>query len=317
MSKSRLEERLERLRQLRGGIPDEAAAALVRKSLHDRANLIVAEAANAIAHAGLKDLIPELLSAYGRLFENAARTDPKCWGKTAIISALTSMEYTDSPPFIRGLHHVQMEPVWGGQEDAAFQLRSACVLALPACTDLTRIEIFRLLVDAMLDGCDPVRMEGVRVIEQMNGHEAGLLLRLKAGLGDQRSAVSGQVFDSLLALERDTAVEFVARYLNSEAADVRDEAALSLGGSRLVPAVAILIDAWNVSTDHGFRNTLLRALSSSRQPAAIEFLLGIVRSGLTRDMLSAIDALKLNETSPEINAAVEKAKQDRLEINGR
>ena len=145
----------------------------------------------------------------------------------------------------------------------------------------------------------------------MNGDEAGLLLRLKARLGDRRSAVTGQVFDSLLNLEREAAVEFVEMHLHSTDGGVRDEAALSLGGSRLPAAVAVLIEAWNPGTEAGFRGVLLRALSSSRQERAIGFLLDLVRNGLGRDAALAIDALKLHDDSPEIQALLEQTLKSR------
>jgi hypothetical protein len=47
--------------------------------------------------------------------------------------------------FLRGLRHIQTEPVWGGREDTAHVLRAACCAALPQCADLTRDEVLRHL----------------------------------------------------------------------------------------------------------------------------------------------------------------------------
>jgi HEAT repeat protein len=287
---------------------------VLRKSLQDRSNLIVAEAAKVAAHANVSALIPDLLSALDRLYENAVKADPKCWGKTAIVKALTLLGHGESPVFVRGSRYIQMEPVWGGQEDAAVELRSLCVLALVQCTDLSRIDVLRRLVDAMSDSADPVRLEAVRALEQMDGGEAALLLRLKARTGDGRPAVTGQVFDSLLNLEREAGVPFVAEHLKSASAEVCDEAALALGGSRLPDAVRVLMETWKAhdkTMSREFRGVLLRALSSSRQPSAIEFLLDLVRKGASRDAESALDALKLHDGSPEIRTLVEEAKRKR------
>jgi HEAT repeat protein len=164
-------------------------------------------------------------------------------------------------------------------------------------------------VDALADECDTVRIEAVRTLEQMNGDEAALLLRLKAISGDERSAVTGQVFDSLLALEREKSVKFVARFLESEDAEVRDEAALSLGASRLPMAVALLIETWkNPQTRDA---VLLRAVSSSRDETALSFLLDVVRDGISRDSAAAVEALALHKDSPEIQARVEDATRAR------
>src|SRR5688572_30117548 len=155
-----------------------------------------------------------------------------------------------------------MEPVYGGQEDSAVHLRANAVLALVQCADLPRPEILRCLVDALVDKSDTVRVEAVRALEQMNGDEAGVLLRLKAHAGDKRAAVIGQVFDSLLTLERDRAVEFVVRFMKSTDPETRDEAALALGASRLTSAVEKLIEVWKESRGREFGPVVLRALSS-------------------------------------------------------
>jgi HEAT repeat protein len=176
---------------------------------------------------------------------------------------------------------------------------------------MSRLQVLRRVVDALTDPADQVRLEAVRALGQLAGDEASLLLRLKARVGDARPAVVGQVFDSLLALEPEAALRFVADFLRSPAVEVRDEAALSLGGSRLPQAVEVLKDAWKENSDWEFGGVLLRSLSSSRQPTAIEFLLEFVRSGTRREAAQALDALKLHENSSEIWSLVEEAKANR------
>ncbi|HET9220207.1 MAG TPA: HEAT repeat domain-containing protein, partial [Terriglobia bacterium] len=276
------EERIVELKRLRVGAP-EAAEPLLKKALLDKSNLVVAEAAKIAGDLQRSGLIPDLLAAFTRLFDDPVKNDPKCWGKTAIIKTLTGLDFGESAPFLRAAAHIQMEPVYGGQEDSAVHLRANAVLALVQCTDLTRPEILRCLVDALADASDTVRIEAIRALEQMNGDEAGVLLRLKAHAGDKRSAVIGQVFDSLLALERERAVAFVGRFMKSPDPETRDEAALALGASRLTSAVERLIEAWKESRGRELGSVLLRALSSSRDETALEFLLGLVREGLSRD----------------------------------
>jgi len=313
MASRKLEEQLERIKLLRDASPDSATVAILRKALADRSNLVVAEAARAAGEIHALDLIPDLLVAYARLFEDPVKTDPKCWGKTSIIKALTLLDYSESPPYVRGSTHVQMEPVWGGQEDAAGKLRSNCILALPQCTDLRRFEVFRCLVDALMDSLDPVRLEAVRTIQQMNGDEAPLLLRLKARSGDARPAVTGQVFDAILNLESEKGLGFVSEFLKSTDAEVRDEAALAMGAWRQPRAVQILIAAWNDTIDRDFRSVLLRALSSSREESALEFLLGLVREGSSYYSESALQALEIHTGSPEIQERIALARRARLQ----
>jgi len=304
------EERIGELRQLRFG-PADAVDPLLQKALQDKSNLVVAEAAKIVGEMRRSMLVSDLLAAFNRLLEDPVKADPKCWGKTAIIKALAALDHRESAPFLRAAAHIQMEPVYGGQEDSATHLRANAVLALVQCTDLTRTEILRQLVDSLADSSDTVRIEAVRTLAQMNGDEAGLLLRLKAISGDKRSSVIGQVFDSLLELERERSVGFVARFLKSSDEETCDEAALSLGASRLAEAVKELIDAWKDSRSREFGSVLLRAVSSSRDEAALNFLLGLVREGLSRDSAAALEALALHADSPEIQQRVEEAKRER------
>jgi HEAT repeat protein len=204
-----------------------------------------------------------------------------------------------------------MEPVYGGQEDTAVHLRANAKLALVQCRDLSRREILRHLVDALADSADTVRIEAVRALEQMNGEEAALVLRLKAHAGDKRPAVIGQVFDSLFVLERDGAVSFVEQFLNGKDDEIRDEAALSIGASRLPSATKVLIKTWKETRNREFGEVLLRALSSSREESALEFLLDLVKSGLSRDSSAALEALALHRDSPEIQSRIELARESR------
>jgi hypothetical protein len=311
LASRKLEDRIEQLRQLRTHAAVADANTKLRRALTDRSNLIVAEAAKTASELHLSELIPDLLTTFDRLFEEPLKSDPKCWGKTAIVKALARLDHSESPPFLRGSQHVQMEPVWGGQEDAAVQLRANSFLALVQCTDMTRFEVLRQLVNAMSDPADPVRIEAVRAMHQLGGEECSLLLRLKARVGDRRPVIIGHVFDALLNMERDQAVPFVAEYLRSGDEALRDEAALALGASRLSGGLKELIETWKSIRSDGFSEILLRAISSSRLPEAIEFLLDLLRNGTARQSAAAAEALKLHEASPEIRTLIDEAKRNR------
>ena len=304
------EERLAHLKQLRNAAPTDAEPAL-RKALTDRSNLVVAEAAKIAAELRCMKLIPDLLATFSRLFEDPVKADPKCWGKTAIVRALTLLDYDQSSTFLRGATHIQMEPVYGGQEDSALHLRANSVLALVQCTDISRPLIFRHLVNALADTSETVRIEAVRAVEQMNGEEAALVLRLKAHAGDSRPAVIGQVFDSLLGLEGENAVGFIAVFLDPARSEICDEAALSLGASRLPVAVEVLIQAWGGARNRDWGAVLLRAMSSSRDESALAFLFDLVRDGLTWEAEAALEALELHRDSTEIQSRIQQAKHER------
>ena len=137
-------------------------------------------------------------------------------GKNAIAKALTEMDYRQSEAYLRGARHVQMEPVWGGQEDTASALRGICLLGLVTCSDVRRETVLRCLVDALTERAQTVRVEAVRALAEMGGDESALLLRLKARAGDKEPPVVGQAFDSLLRLEGAEAVGFIAEFLNGQ-----------------------------------------------------------------------------------------------------
>jgi hypothetical protein len=312
MAKRDVEAAVERIGRLRDVTHAEAVAEL-RKALGDRVNLVVAKAARIAAERQMRELIPDLLVTFDRLFEDAVERDTQCWAKNAIAKALTELDYRESAPYLRGRRHVQMEAVWGGRQDTAQTLRGICLLALAACNDMTRAQTFRLLVDSMADEAQVVRIEAVRAVAEMDGEEAALVLRLKSRVGDAEAPVIGQVFDSLLRLERDAALPLVVEFLDGADEAMREEAALALGSSRMAGAVEMLLKALPRARDAYFRKTILRALSASRQERAMEFLLGLVRDGIRADADGAMEALELHRESPEIRAAVEAAVRDRAE----
>jgi hypothetical protein len=131
MGKARgVEARLERLRTLRKESEPARLAAELAKALADSSNLVVAEAAAMIGAANLADLAPELVAAFDRLLIDPVASDKLCRGKSAIIEALNKIEYLRPEVFLRGIRHVQMEPVWGKSEDSAAHLRANSAFGL-------------------------------------------------------------------------------------------------------------------------------------------------------------------------------------------
>jgi HEAT repeat protein len=306
LASRRIEDQLDRLSALRDTPPEEAQAALA-KALENRVNLVIAKAAKVSAGLQLRALIPNLVRAFERLMESAVERDPQCWGKNAIAEALVDLDYRDSAVFLQGLRHVQMEPGWGGPGDTAQALRGICVSALPCCTDLPRREILRHLVDSLADAAAPVRADALCAVEQMGGEEAALLLRLKARSGDKEARITGHAFECLLRIERQEALGFVSEFLDSRDDEVREEAALALGASRVPKAFDILRKAWTETRDLAFRRVLLRSISALRRPLAIEFLLSLLKSGRDPDAADARAALALHCDSEEIQRLIEDA----------
>src|SRR6516164_8061820 len=97
----------------------EAVVEPLRKALDHRNNYIVGKAADLTVRFHLVQLLPELLAAFDRFFTDPVKTDPQCWAKNALSRALAALGCQDIDVFLRGMRHAQLEPVWGGSEDAA------------------------------------------------------------------------------------------------------------------------------------------------------------------------------------------------------
>ena len=215
----------------------------LRKALADRVNLVAAKAANIAAELPAPEILPDLLRAFDRLFEDPVETGSAMLGEERHRPGAQRSGPSRVAAFLRGAAHVQMEPVWGGQEDTAGPLRGICLLALPACPDLAREQVLRHMVNALTEPSPTVRADAARALAEMQGDDCALLLRLKARAGDAEAAVTGQVLESLLALERRAALPFVRQFL-AAGDQVAEEAALALGGSRQSDAVDVLLESW-------------------------------------------------------------------------
>jgi hypothetical protein len=88
--------------------------AYLRKSLTHRNNFLVSKAVKLVADAELFALLPDTLAAYDRFFLDAAKTDPQCWAKNALVKTLVKLEHRQKDAYLRGLRHHQMEGTWGG-----------------------------------------------------------------------------------------------------------------------------------------------------------------------------------------------------------
>src|SRR5258708_480501 len=198
--KRKFEEQLAELDKLRHQPPEVSVEAL-RKALAHRNNFVVAKAADLVRTLELPQLIPELLLAFDRFFSDAIKNDPQCWAKNALSRALAAFEHQDAAIFLRGMRHIQLEPVWGGSSDTAGTLRATCALALVQCRSLSEPDLLAHLVELLADKDKSVRVEAVRAIEQVASTSAALLLRLKATLGSDEPEVLAACYSGILRTE--------------------------------------------------------------------------------------------------------------------
>ena len=173
------DEQMAALDALKGRELDAAAIAFVKKMLGNRSNYLAGKAARLAEENDLRGLMPELLAAFERFFENAEKSDPQCWAKNALSRTLTKLGCRDKDVFLRGLTFHQYEPVWGGRSDTAGTLRGNCALALVTCDGLITPDLLVLLLEPLTDADKSVRVEAVRALAAL-GEPAVPVLRLRA-----------------------------------------------------------------------------------------------------------------------------------------
>ncbi len=303
--KQAFDEKLAELNELRGQPDSPAVIKQLRRALSDRSNYVVSKAAAITGERQTEELIPDLVQAFLRFFENPAKTDPQCWAKNALAQALKDRGHEDPALWIRGMAHHQPEPVWGGVQDTAATLRGTCALALVNCRSLSDLAILTRLVDLLADPETPARRDAARAIGALGRPEGALVLRTKIHCGDKEETVIGECFATLVHLDPKEGIPLVSRHLKSEDA-LCFEAAGALGESREPEAFEALRSAWENCADRGFRRALLIAIGATRQAAGTEFLLARIASE-DQDAATALEALAPLRFREELRKRVQSA----------
>lgn len=295
--KHNFEEQIAALEELRSQ-PEEARMERLRKALGHRNNFLVAKAADLVREFRMAQLMPELLTAFDRFFDDPEKTDPQCWAKNALSRALAAFEYQEHEVFLRGMRHIQMEPVWGGRSDTAGTLRATCALALVQCRSLTEKDLLEHLVDLFADKDKAVRAEVVRAVEQLDSPSAALLLRLRAIIGNDEPEVLGACYGGVLRIEGVRAIPWVQQFL-AAGDDAAAEAALAIAATHSAEGFETLQESLVKASDSWWRSVLLSAISLTRRDEAMEFLFDLVRTE-SLDAEAAIEAVLRSVPSQEV-----------------
>lgn len=289
MAKQQLDSKVQAVEALRLAPKGPEVEKALAKALADRNNYLAGKAAAVVADLGIQTLIPNLLAAFDRFFEKPADTDPKCWAKEAIARALASLAYTDPAPFLRGIVHRQMEPVWGGQADSAATLRGICALAL-AHTTLPRTAVLGHLVERVADEDKTVRVDAIRSLAQFPVPEGVLLIRMKALVGDAEPEVTGQCLTELLDFAPEEYTPFVVRFADHPTDELQFEAVSALGTSRH----KIAMDA------------LIAMVRDKPMPLAKAALAALARSRMREDLRNQVQEAVQDRQSSSITEAFRK-----------
>lgn len=292
-----LDEKLDAIRRLRGGPLSAEQTAELKKAIADRSNFVVAAAAEIVGNQTLIELAGDLEKAFDRFMSNPIRDDKLCRAKIAIVQALDRVEHMRAAVFERASTHIQLEPVFGGSEDTAAPLRAGALIAL------ARVEgshSLARLVDAMVDPCKDVRIAVAQALAYLNTEAAGLLLRLKARIGDADPEVLSECLAALLADGSTDSLAIACEALESENEDRCEAAAIALGKSRRADAFEPLRDRWSRSYSAVIRQQVLLSIAMLRQSSAIDYLVELVGTASEKDALLALAALKVHSHDPRL-----------------
>jgi HEAT repeat protein len=297
MAKARSSEaKLARLRELRNEPPTPQRLQELRSALRDSSNLVVAEAAEIAGEAHCTDLAPDLVEAFARFLDNPEKKDKLCRAKIAVVEALNKLEYTEEDFYLRGIGYVQLEPAWGGPHDTAVPVRAGCALGLVR----NRYRgVLALLVDLLADGEKAARVGAVQALVYSGTEAGGLLLRLKARLGDEEPEVISECLGGVLELDPAGGVSFVAGFLASGNEPLQEAALLALGSSRQPEAFAVL-KSFAEKRSGGLREVAHVALALLRLPAATDYLLTLLSGQSPEAAASALAALAVYRHDPRV-----------------
>lgn len=298
MAKSRkLEQLLAKLESVRRDPHASESPIALRQILASKYSIAVAQAAKIAGEAERYDLIPDLVAAFDRCMTSPVETDPGCTAKLKIADALYRLEYSNEALFLRGIRHIQQEPIWGGSEDTAAALRGACALGL---VRMNYSQVMSELADLLADPKPDARMAAARAIAYSGDLLAGVpLLRLRIQVGDTAPVLS-DCFLALLQLSPESSLALIGRFFTSDLNEVAEVAALALGESRLPEAFPILQNWWQRTRIAELRRTALTAIALLRQDEAISFLLTLIREGAIPDAKEAIAALSIYHQDPDL-----------------
>ncbi len=307
-SDSKAQAALDVLSQLGPVTPRAELVAALKKGLGDRHFLVVSRAATLSGDRLLHELIPDLLTAYGRFTQDPIKRDPQCKAKGAIARALVALECQDVGFYRAGILYRQLEPVWGGRADTATDLRCSCAMGLAASGQGRAVaELTGLLNDPEV----PVRCGAARAISCGNPFEAEAVLRLKVHVGDADPQVIGECFGALLAITAEHSLPFVASYLKGKDEALLEYAALALGESRRPEALLLLREAWEELVTAEPRGALIRAAALHRSEAAFEWLLGLIETAPAKLASVALDALAVYTRNARLMEQVDAARKRR------
>ena len=308
MAKQTLTDRLARLDALGADPSAPDAQQQLRAAVQSKTSHVIARAAEIIGEAELAAFEPVLAERFRALLDAPAAADKGCNAKTALAKALYRLGHADEEVFLPGIRLVQLEPVWGGQEDVAAELRCLCALVL---VRMNYPAVMAELADLLADPQWPARLGAVDAIVYRGHDDAVPLLRYKVHVGDDEPQVVQACLAGLLSLQADQQIGFVGSLLDDPRDAVPEAAALALGESRRPEALDLLKNWLERIIEPSLREMALLAIAMLRSDEAIAFLLSELRTGPASVAPSVVTALAIYRDNPAVAEQVWRIVRDR------
>ena len=306
--RSSIDERLSRLREIRNGTDLDKLCEAVPIYLADRSNLIVAEAARLVTDFELTGCESALTHAWKRLIEtdDPVKADKGCTAKAAIIGALAKVGYDEPEFYLAAISYRQIEPAWPRAEDTAENVRAGAALALARSQRMRTVDKLVTFVDYQ-QGTPFDQIHAARAMSDTGSEWAIPLLRMKLLSADVNAEVAGACMSGLLELAPTASIPLVNRFLRSSRENVVLEAAAALGICGKPAAVKCLIDAWKKTADDEIQRSLLLSIGLSRDPSAVDFLIGQLETHHDPELI--LEALKPSLVYEETRLRVDEVRQ--------
>lgn len=247
----------------------------LKKALATRRSLLIMKAARIVSPPLGKPLAEDLGAAFERMMVDPIKRDGCCHAKIAIMKALERCDIEVPEIFFRGARHIQLEPVWGGREDSAAELRA---LSAHCLVKMGHYEALNTLARLLADPEPTARLAAARLLAGVPYLGAVPLLRFKLLLPPDDPEILTAACLSLLELDPEGSLDFVVERLEGRDMEVSEAAAFALGESRLPGALLPLSRAWSRSPERAWRRTIFLSIATMRLPAAFDTLLGLIET---------------------------------------
>ena len=261
----------------------------IKRIITKMPSLIVSKAVDIAALNGIKILTPDIIAAFNKFMSDGAKIDKGCQSKIAIAKALNAFEYSEDDVFLAGAYYTQYEPVYGGSEDTAVDLRSECAFGLAR---INHPRALYILADLLMEKSEKVRAASAKALAFMGEPECEMMLRVKILAGDTNAAL-GECFMGLMAMAPRRSLEFVSRYLDDRDRDIMELAAIAIGNSHMPEALERLLKFWNLNALPSVRRSLLLPIALVRSDEAIAHLLDVLRDSDSKTTECALNALEM------------------------